>query len=132
MALVAEILGDGEGEIGGLAAHQGRLVGGGDHDDAAGGAFIAEVGGQELLHLAAALADQTDDDHVGIGIAGHHAQQRRLADARAGEDAHALAAAEIEECVHGAHADIELLADAAAEEGGRRAGAQGIGKRPGW
>ncbi len=130
-ALVAEMLGHGQGEVGGLAAHQRRLVGGGDHDDAAGGAFGAEIGGEEFLHLAAALADQADDDHVGVGVAGHHAEQGRLADARAGEDAHALAAAEVQQRVHGAHADIELLADAAAEEGGRRAGAQGIGEGAG-
>src|SRR6185503_20075567 len=101
------------------------------HDNAARLTFGAEVGGEELLHLAAALADQADDDHVGIRIAGHHAQERRLADARAGEDAHALAAAEIEEGVHGAHADVELLAHAAAEESGRRAGAQGVGEGAG-
>jgi hypothetical protein len=125
------MLGHGQGEVGGLAAHQRRLVGGGNHDDAARRALLAELGGEELLHLAAALADQADDDHVGVGVAGHHAQEGRLADARAGEDAHALSATEIEEGVHGAHADVELLAHAAAEEGGRRAGAQGVGEGAG-
>jgi hypothetical protein len=39
-----------------------------------------------------------------------------------------LALAEVQERVHGAYADIELLADAASEIGGRRAGAQGVGE----
>ena len=53
----------------------------------------AEVVLDELAHLAAALADQADHDHVGLGVAGHHAEQRALADAGAGEQADALAAA---------------------------------------
>ena len=93
LALVAEILGDGEREIGGLAAHQRRLVRGGDHDDGAREARLAEIVLEELLHLAAALADEADHRDVGRGVARQHRQQHRLADAGAREDAHALAAA---------------------------------------
>ena len=38
-------------------------------------AFLAEDVLDELLDLAAALADQADHDHVGRGVARHHAQQ---------------------------------------------------------
>ena len=38
-----------------------------------------------------------DDDHVGRGVARHHAQQHRFADAGAGEQADALAAADGEQ-----------------------------------
>src|SRR5262249_255930 len=87
--------------------------------------------GEEVLHLTATLADQSDDDNVGVCVARHHAEQGRLADARAGEDAHALAAAEIEESIHGAHADVELLTDAAPEKGRRWARAQRVGEGAG-
>ena len=53
---------------------------------------VAEVALDELAHLAATLADEADDVDVGRRRAGDHAQQRRLADAGAGEDAQALAA----------------------------------------
>ena len=48
----------------------------------------------EFLHFTAALADQADDDDVGAGVAGHHAEQHALADAAAGEQSDALAAAD--------------------------------------
>ena len=57
-------------------------------------ALVAEDVLDELLDLAAALADQADDDHVGGGVARHHAEQHALADAGAGEQADALAAAD--------------------------------------
>ncbi len=90
-------------------------------------AFGAEVVGDELLHLAAALADEADDRDVGSGVARQHREQHRLADAGAGEDAHALAAAAGEEGVDGADAEIELALDALAPVGGRRLVAQGAG-----
>ena len=124
LAVVAEVFGDGERQVGRLAAHQRRLVGGGDDHDAAREALGAEIVGEEFLHLAAALADQADHGHVGGGVARHHRQQRRLADARAGEDAHALAAAAGEEGIDGAHAEIDLAPDALARMRGRRRGAQ--------
>ena len=48
----------------------------------------------KFAHFTTALADQTDDDDVGVGIARHHAEQHALADAAAGEQSHALAAAD--------------------------------------
>jgi hypothetical protein len=75
-------------------------------------------------HLAAALADQADDVDVGRGVARQHRHHHRLADARAGEDAHALAAAAADEGVERAHPEVELGADPAAGMGGRRGGAQ--------
>ena len=43
LVLVAEVLGDRHGHIGGLAPHQRRLVGGGDDDDAARQALSPRV-----------------------------------------------------------------------------------------
>jgi hypothetical protein len=43
--------------VGGLAAHQRRLVGGGDHDDRASETRLTQIVLQEFLHLAAAFAD---------------------------------------------------------------------------
>ena len=65
----------------------------------------------EFLHLAAALADQADHDHVGAGVARHHAEQHALADAGAGEQAHALAAPDGQQRVDRAHAHIQYLID---------------------
>ena len=64
-ALVAEVLGDAGGGVRGAQAHQRRLVGGGDDDDDPVARGLAEVVLEELAHLAAALADQADDDDVG-------------------------------------------------------------------
>jgi len=69
---------------------------------------------QEFLHLAAALTDQSDDGDVRGHIAGQHRQQYRLTDARAGEDTHALAAANRDEGIERAHTEIERITDAAA------------------
>ena len=83
---------------------------------AAGQAFRAEVVLHEFLHLAAALADQPDDDHVGLREARHHGEQAALADAAAGEQAEPLAAAGGEQRVHGPHADVERLGDGLAPQ----------------
>ncbi len=56
--LVAQELGDGQGHVGGLAALQGRLVRGGDHDDGALQALLAQGLLDELADLAAPFADQ--------------------------------------------------------------------------
>src|SRR4030095_14583141 len=45
---------------------------------------------QEAPPPAPALADERDDVHLGVGLARDLAHQRRLADARAGEEADAL------------------------------------------
>jgi hypothetical protein len=74
-------------------------------------AFLAEDLLDEFLHLAAAFADQADHDHVGLGVARHHAQQHRLADAGTGEQAHALAAADGQHGVDRAHAHVQRFGD---------------------
>ncbi len=95
----------------GAQAHQRRVVGRrGDHHGALE-AFLAEDLVDELLHLAAPLADQTDDDDVGPGEAGHHPQQHRLAHPGTGEQAEALAAADREQAIDRADADVERFAD---------------------
>ena len=99
-----------QGHLRGLAAHQRRFVGGRHHDDAARQAFRAELVLDEFLHLAAALADQADDVDVERGIARHHRQQHRLADAGGGKDAHALPTTAGREGVDGADAEIDLFA----------------------
>ncbi len=99
--------------MGGLAAHQSRLVGGRNHHHRAGETGVAEIVLQEFLHLAAAFADQPDHRDVGHHIARQHRQQHRFADAGAGENAHALAAAAGHEGIERAHAQIERRADPA-------------------
>ena len=116
-----------ERQIGRLAAHQRRFVRGRDDDDAARQALGPEIVLDEFLHFAAALADQPDHRRVGGGVARDHRQQHRLADAGAGEDAHALAAAAGQKGVDGAHAEIDLALDALARMGRRRLVAQRIG-----
>jgi hypothetical protein len=80
-------------------------------------AFLAEDVLDEFLHLAAALADQADHDHVGLGVARHHAQQHALAHAGTGEQAHALAAADGQHAVDRAHAHVEHGFDRRASAG---------------
>ena len=58
------------------------------------------------------------------GLAGDHAEQRALADARAGEDADALAAADRQHAVDGAHARLQRLVDQLALERVRRLGSE--------
>ena len=110
-ALVAEPLGDAGGGEGGPDAHEGGLVGGGHDDHRAGQAFGPEVVLDELADLAATFADQGQDDDGGVGAAGDHGQQARLADAGAGEDAHALAPTARHQGVDGAHAEGQLAVD---------------------
>ena len=105
--LVAEIFGEGKRQIGRLAPHQGRLVRGRHDDDRACQPFLAEIVLQELLHLAPALADEPDHRDPRGDVAREHRQKDGLADARAGEDAHALAAAAGREGVERAHAEVE-------------------------
>src|SRR5690606_32994555 len=65
----------------------------------------------------ATLADETDNDDVGGGEARHHAEQHALAHAAAGEQAHALAAADGEQRIDGAYAHIERFTDGTARHG---------------
>uniref|UniRef100_A0A6V1RAB4 Uncharacterized protein n=1 Tax=Heterosigma akashiwo TaxID=2829 RepID=A0A6V1RAB4_HETAK len=108
--LVAEVFGDGGRVMRALQAHQRRRVGRCGNDDAAPAAFLAQDVLDEFLHLAAALADQADDDHIRLGVARHHAEQHALADAGAGEQAQALAAAHRQQGIDGPHAGIQRRA----------------------
>ena len=77
-----------------MQPHERRVIGGsGDHDRARA-VLGAEDALDEFLHFAAALADQSDDDHVRARVAGHHAEQHALADAAAGEQTDTLTAAD--------------------------------------
>ena len=58
VAPVAEVLGDGEGDLRALDAQQRRFVARHGDDDAARQPFLAQVALDEVLHLAPALADQ--------------------------------------------------------------------------
>ena len=111
----------------GLTAHQGTFIRGGDDDDRTGETFWPQIVLDELARLAATFADEADDDDIRTGIACQHGQQRRLADARAGENAHALAPAAGQKSVQGAHAKVDLVAHALALMGRWRLAAQGIG-----
>ena len=130
LAEIAEIFGDGELEVGGLAAHQRRLVRRGNHHHRPRQAVGAEVVLPEFLHFATVLADKTDDRNVRRYVAGEHRQKHRLADTGARENAHALAAATGDECVERAHPEIERIADAAAGMRRWRRVAIRIGHRP--
>jgi hypothetical protein len=99
--------------VGGLSAHQRRLVGGGDDHDRAGKPRFAQVVLQKFLHLAAALADEPDDGDIGVDVACEHRQQHRFADPGARENPHALAATAGDEGIERAHAEIERGANPA-------------------
>ena len=77
---------------------------------------------EELDHLAAALADQADHVDVGLGLARDLAHQRRLADARAGEQPEALPLAHGQQRVDRAHAQRQRAPDRAARDSGSGAG----------
>ena len=111
LTLVAEVLGDGQGCVGGFAARECRGIGGRDHDDRAGEAGRAEVVLDELAHLASALANERENGHVTGRVPRHHREQRRFADARSGEQAESLPLAAGGEQVERAHAEIEPPAE---------------------
>ena len=116
LALVAKVFGDRGGDERGLQPDQAGRVAGRAHDDRARAARRAQRLLEEVDHLAAALADQRDDVHVRLGLARDLSHQRRLADARAGEDADALALADGQQAVEDAHAQRQRLADARARQ----------------
>ena len=84
-------------------------IGRGDDDDRAAKPAWTQIVFDELLHLPAALADEPDDRDVGPGVARKHGEQNRLADARAGKNAHALTFAAGDERVERPHAQIDGL-----------------------
>src|SRR5690606_37555497 len=87
---------------------------------------LAEVVVDELVDLAAALADQHDHVDVRVAAAREHAQQGALAAAGNGEDAHALAFTGRHRRIDGAHAGGERTIDEGASE---RIGRGGIDRR---
>src|SRR3974390_2080269 len=119
-ALIAQLFGNGHGNIGCLAANKRRLIRGRRNDDASLQAICAQIVLDEVLELAPAFAHEPDDDGVGVGIAGEHGEQRRLAHAGAEKDAHALAPAAGDERVERLDTQIELAADACARMCGGR------------
>ena len=122
LSLIAEVLGDRRGHVGALQSDQrGHVAGGADHHAALSSLFAQRVL-EELHHLATALADEADHEHVGARLPGDLSEQRALAHAAAREEADALAFAHREESVDGAHPEGQGLLDAGAGEGvGRRA-----------
>src|SRR5690606_3907303 len=84
----------------------------------------AEVGLEEAPDLAAPPADQRQHDDVGLGAAGHHAEQRALADAAAAEHADALPASARQHGVDRAHAGPDGRPDRLARHGIERVRAE--------
>ena len=78
--------------------------------------FFAESVLQELAHLAPALADQAGHEHVRVGLPRDLPEQRALAHAAAGEEAHTLPFTERQQRVHRAHARGQGPRDARARE----------------
>ena len=65
----------------------------------------------EAAHLAAALADQGQHDHIGLRAARDHAEQRALADAAATEETDALSPPAGQHRIHRAHAGAQRRDD---------------------
>jgi hypothetical protein len=120
LALVAEVLRNGDGGEGRLDALNRRGIRRGHDHHAPGQALGPEGFLEEVPHLAAALADQ--GQHVDVRLAGSRdfAQQRALADAAAGEDAHPLALAAGQQSVERPQPEHERLGDAPPAQRGRR------------
>ena len=97
------------------------FVAGGDDGDRER-AVAAERIFEEFAHLAAALADERDDDGVEVPRAGEHGEKGRFADAGAGEDADALPGADGREEIDDADAGAQGSRDPRAAHGGRRRG----------
>ena len=103
-------------------AHERTFVTSRDHDDRTAHAFFAQNMLDEFGDLTAALADQSDDIDLRAGSARNRSEQRALANARAGEDSHALTLADGEHRVNRAHAGWQHIAHHATSE---RTGAGG-------
>ena len=112
---VAEVLRDPRRDERRLDAHERRLIAGRNDHHRTAQARFAQIALDEVAHFFAALADQRDHVDVGGRVARDHAQDRRLADAAAGEDADALAFAARQQPVDRAHAQRQRF--------GRRGGA---------
>src|SRR5271165_2233161 len=109
-AMRAEVFCDRRRRESGTNTEQWILIGSGDHDHGAVAAVFAQRV-QQFANFPAALADETDYAEVRPGVAGHHADERALADAAAAEDAHALAAPARQESVNGSNAATQGVVD---------------------
>ena len=121
-ALIAEELRRAARDRSRTHAHERTFVTSRDHDDRTAHAFFAQNMLDEFGDLAAALADQSDDIDLRAGSARNRSEQRALANARSGEDSHALALADGEHRVDRAHASGQHIAHHATSE---RTGAGG-------
>ena len=104
-------------------AHRGRLIGRRRDQGGFRARAFVERAVPDRLDLAAALADEADDRDIAFDLARELRQKARLPDAARRENADALADAEREQPVDGAHAGLEDLArrDAFQRRRGRRA-----------
>ncbi len=121
-AAAAKRVGDGQRQLGGTDAHEGRIIAGGHHDHRllqAGAEAIFDKG----FDFTAALANQGDDVDLRIGPLGDFTEQRAFADAAAGENADALATPQGQETIDGTHIGGKDLAHARAPQ--RRRSGQG-------
>ncbi|PAV74251.1 hypothetical protein WR25_05434 [Diploscapter pachys] len=116
LALIAKGFGDGGGAQCATDAQHGAVVGGHRDDDGALARLARDLGFEEVGDFSGSLADQPDDDDVGLGRLHHHAEQHRLADARSRHDADALALTDRQQPVDRPHADVHRLEHAAAVE----------------
>ncbi len=65
----------------------------------------------EFFNFTTPLADQADDDNVGLGEARHHAQQHRFTDTGTSEQTQTLAAPDRQQTVDATDTDVQRLAD---------------------
>ena len=94
----------------------GRMIGGNRDDCGALAPPRAHVAFDEVGDFARALADQPDDDDLGLGTVGDHIEQHRLADPRSGDHADPLADPHGGQRIDRANADFEAFAHRAAVE----------------
>ena len=95
-------------------------VAGGRHHDAASQAFGSERSPDEVIELAATLANQPDHVHVGLAGPADLAEQCALTYTGTGEDPHALTDTQRQHGVDHAHTGGKLAVDWLAAERGRR------------
>jgi len=101
-------------------------VRGSHDDDGAPEALGTQVFLHELADLAPALADEPDDVHIGLRVAGDHAHEDALPHAGPGEDAHLLPLAAGQQSVENADAEIHGLLDPASLQGVDRLGIERV------
>src|SRR5262249_52798586 len=108
-SLITEVFGNGRRQPGAVQAHQWRMIRRSCNDDRTRSILGSEDSLDEFLHFTAALADQTNNDHVCAGVASHHTEQHALTDTAAGEEANTLAAPDGQQRVDGPDTHIEWL-----------------------